>query len=194
MEVSNLEKENSSSQSVSQAASVFSLVKEFRFTTVGQNPVFAVKDSIVFEEPSIDARAVGILSEDNLAYSLKDVDDNWIYAESGQVRGFVLKSELLMGDAAKEKKTQAEQERLSVSLPTPQEISVIISEILPVASLLKTGSQFIQKSASPQTLTSSVNENISAEALKLLKMKQQLDRQTHLHMRRHLLHLLIIKR
>lgn len=52
----------------------------------------------VREEKNTDSRIVGILKEENLCYILADKDKQWVYVESGDVRGFVKKEYLDYGD------------------------------------------------------------------------------------------------
>lgn len=50
------------------------------------------------EEQSTEGRIVGKLSKDSLCYILADQDSDWVFAESGTVRGFVKKEYLNIAD------------------------------------------------------------------------------------------------
>lgn len=52
----------------------------------------------VREEKRADSRAVGELSRDTLCYILADAQEEWVYVETGDVRGFVHRDELLTGE------------------------------------------------------------------------------------------------
>ena len=58
----------------------------------GQFPV------AVREEMSSKSRAVGRIAKDGLVYILADEDEKWLYVESGDVRGFVLRDAFKSGD------------------------------------------------------------------------------------------------
>ncbi len=57
---------------------------------------------VASQENTEKVRAVGKLSKDGLLYILKEVDNGWLYVESGDVRGFVKASEVYTSDAAQE--------------------------------------------------------------------------------------------
>ncbi len=64
-------------------------------TVVERDPVLPAKGKInIREKANEKSRIVGILPADGIAYVIADKDDDWVYVESGDVRGFV-KSELL---------------------------------------------------------------------------------------------------
>ncbi|MDO4478920.1 MAG: NlpC/P60 family protein [Lachnospiraceae bacterium] len=58
-------------------------------------------------------RAVGCLAENGRLAILKDIDDNWVYAESGRVRGFVLKADLKADAPGSEKEIVGTSDGLS---------------------------------------------------------------------------------
>ncbi len=60
----------------------------------------AVKALEIHEQRKDDSRVTGTLAEGGLCYQLADQDKDWIFVESGDVRGFVKKSELITGKGA----------------------------------------------------------------------------------------------
>ena len=50
------------------------------------------------EEANVDSRVIGTMSQGNLCYILADADKDWVYVESGDVRGFVSKEALQSGE------------------------------------------------------------------------------------------------
>ena len=90
------------------------ITENFRFTTVDK--VYAVcneKEIKIYEEKSEDARAVGTMKKDGLCYILKEeADSEWIYVESGVVRGFVKKAWLLTDEKAKKFVQEKKEENL----------------------------------------------------------------------------------
>ena len=76
-------------------------------TTVGrtlaikQYAISRTPDLNIREEKSEEARIIGKLSEGALCYILADEGEDWIYVESGDVRGFVKSEYLLQGNKAK---------------------------------------------------------------------------------------------
>ena len=55
----------------------------------------------ILESPNEGARVCGTMSEGNVGYLLQDVGDGWLYIESGDVRGFVLRKNLHTGQRAR---------------------------------------------------------------------------------------------
>ena len=51
----------------------------------------------IHEEPRSTGRTCGILEENSIAYVIADDDQDWVYVESGDVRGFVKSEEISMG-------------------------------------------------------------------------------------------------
>ena len=95
------------SQNIVEAPEIY---QDFRFWQIAKKYSFAKKkDTLILEEiPSekagqtqADVRVVGILSKKAVAYVIKEVNDNWLYVESGAVRGFVKKSDMYTGQDAK---------------------------------------------------------------------------------------------
>ncbi len=74
--------------------------QDFRFWTVARKPVFAKSELAVFESKTYDAREIGKLPENGLAYMLKSENNGWAYIESGRVRGFVRTENLYIDDEA----------------------------------------------------------------------------------------------
>ena len=53
------------------------------------------------EEANGQSRVIGTMSQGNLCYILADAEKDWIYVESGDVRGFVSKEAVQTGDEVK---------------------------------------------------------------------------------------------
>lgn len=65
----------------------------------------------VKEDKNIDSRTVGIIPSGGLCYILEDKDQDWIYIESGDVRGFVESRSIVSGkDVSKAVEEKGEQE------------------------------------------------------------------------------------
>lgn len=92
--------------------------EDFRFVTVEEEPAVARENLKIYEEMSETARAVGTLPEDGICYVLKE-DGDWIFVESGVVRGFVKADSLLCGDQAKQKMAASQGEGDTISLAFP---------------------------------------------------------------------------
>lgn len=60
----------------------------------------AKKSLSIREQRKDSARVIGTLAEGGLCYLLADEDKEWVYVESGDVRGFVKASELVTGASA----------------------------------------------------------------------------------------------
>ncbi len=93
-------------------------------TTVAK--VYAVSNTEglnIREEKNQDARRVGTLKKGALCFILADKDQEWVYIESKDVRGFVKKEYLILGRAAKEivKKQGEETMSFAEQLLTPEE-------------------------------------------------------------------------
>lgn len=75
------------------------------------------------EGKNTDSRIVGTLAKDALCYILADSDQDWVYVESEDVRGFVKKEYLLQGEEASKKveETGEEQFALATQLIEPEE-------------------------------------------------------------------------
>ncbi len=70
-------------------------------TVVEKDPAVPVVDMVnIREAASDDARVVGVLASNGIAYVIADKDKDWVYVESGDVRGFVKREQILMTDAA----------------------------------------------------------------------------------------------
>ena len=54
----------------------------------------------IYEQRKESAAVTGVLPDQGLCYILADEENDWVFVESGDVRGFVLKSKLLTGRAA----------------------------------------------------------------------------------------------
>ena len=85
--------------------------------TVAEKDYALVNDQIgtgilnIKEENNPDARTVGTLKQGQLCYILADKDADWVYIESGDVRGFVEKKYLDNSDETKQQITAAGEEQ-----------------------------------------------------------------------------------
>lgn len=75
-------------------------IEDYHFWTVGKRYVFAVKDCNILEDREDNARAVGVIREKGVMYLLKQVDEDWLYVESGNVRGFIRTVNVVKDEAA----------------------------------------------------------------------------------------------
>ena len=92
--------------------------KDFRFVTVEKNMGFFQKDLDIYEEMNDMSRKVGQASGEGLCYILKKVGE-WLYIESGDVRGFVKSSDIIQNDEAQKKMNELVSEsegRISITL------------------------------------------------------------------------------
>lgn len=55
----------------------------------------------LYEDKRANSRVVGTLTGGGLCFIIADKDQDWVFVESGDVRGFVEKSRLIMDDAAR---------------------------------------------------------------------------------------------
>lgn len=97
------EQENSTNQALVAGQQIIKLPeieKDFRFWTVARRYAFAKAKLSVREEMKDDARTVGSLNTNGLLYVLQEEDDDWLYVESGTVRGFVKAGEVHRGEDA----------------------------------------------------------------------------------------------
>ena len=67
-------------------------------SVVEKDPALAARDLIIYEGQVEDAREIGTLKAGGLCYVIADRDKDWVYIESGDVRGFVKAEELLFSD------------------------------------------------------------------------------------------------
>ena len=70
-------------------------------TVIDKQYAVADQDLPILEEASSAAREIGRLSTGGICYIIQQVDDHWLYVESGNVRGFAPASSLTIGNAAK---------------------------------------------------------------------------------------------
>ncbi|WP_411332622.1 NlpC/P60 family protein [Blautia producta] len=92
-------------------------------TVVEKRLVIATGETNIRAGDNEEAQVVGVLPENGMAYILADIEKPWIYIESGDVRGFVSRTQLLLGDAAKEVVEKAGEETLKTARESvkPQE-------------------------------------------------------------------------
>ena len=69
----------------------------------------------VREGKGTDQKIVGILPKGSLCYILADEDSDWVYVESGDVRGFVCARYLLRGEAAEKEVNRRQEESFSLA-------------------------------------------------------------------------------
>ena len=85
--------------------------------TVAEKDYALVNDQIgtgilnIKEENNVDARTVGTMKQGQLCYILADKDADWVYIESGDVRGFVEKKYLDNSDETKQQITATGEEQ-----------------------------------------------------------------------------------
>ncbi|MDO4623575.1 MAG: NlpC/P60 family protein, partial [Eubacteriales bacterium] len=108
--LSGLSELNASATENTRMHEVFSrpiVVSDFRFWSIGKTYAFAREDMAVYEEMNVNSRQVGSLKELGLAFVLQDEDkkgndasDDWLYVESGRVRGYIPKASVYTGREA----------------------------------------------------------------------------------------------
>lgn len=111
------------------------IIEDFRFWTVARVSAFAKEETPVRERASGDGRAVGTLKKDGLCYLLKEESENWYYVESGEVRGFVHKDALTLGEEA-EKSLADAQELLAKKKQEEENDALTLADIAPLAEKL----------------------------------------------------------
>ena len=84
-------------------------------TLIQKDYAFANDRVSIREEKNADSRAIGVLPKGALCYIVAARDSEWVYVESGDVRGFV-KNEYLEKDETSYLNT-LEQEELDASEP-----------------------------------------------------------------------------
>ncbi len=72
----------------------------FRFYLVDRTYAFARADGSVYADTDTAAETVGSLHEGNVLFVLEEISDDWLYVESGPVRGYVPAELLCQGDEA----------------------------------------------------------------------------------------------
>ena len=129
--------------------------------TVAEKDYALVNDQIgtgilnIKEENNPDARTVGTLKQGQLCYILADKDADWVYIESGDVRGFVEKKYLDNSDETKQQITTTGEEQYKTAEETvkPEENATLYYTLASVKegtpsgeireSILQFASQFI---------------------------------------------------
>jgi cell wall-associated NlpC family hydrolase/SH3-like domain-containing protein len=72
-------------------------------TVVERDPALPAKGKLnIREKAREDSRIVGVLPADGIVYVIADKDDDWVYVESGDVRGFVKSDLLIMSEDKKD--------------------------------------------------------------------------------------------
>jgi len=73
----------------------------YRFKTIDKVYAVTTSNLIVREDQAVEARAVGQISQDGLCFIIKEIQDSeWVFIESGLVRGFVKAEFLITGEEA----------------------------------------------------------------------------------------------
>lgn len=76
--------------------------RDFRFYQVDKEYAFARTNLNILEDQSEDAGVVGTIAANGMLYILEEESDDWVYVESGDVRGFVKSDQLVTGDEAEQ--------------------------------------------------------------------------------------------
>ena len=109
----------------------------------------------VKEEKNADAKTVGTMTQGQLCYILADKDTDWVYVESGDVRGFVEKKYLDNSDETKKQITTTGEDKYKTAKETvkPEENKALYYTLSSVKegtpsgeireSILQFASQFI---------------------------------------------------
>lgn len=84
-------------------------------TVVEKDYAIAESDLNILESANDDAEVVGTLAKNGLCYVLADKDKDYIYVESGDVRGFVKKDSLKLDDEAKAVVTVMTEDKLKTA-------------------------------------------------------------------------------
>lgn len=71
------------------------VAKKYGLVAVGSKRYLNIR-----EDRDASARIIGTINDQGLVYVLEDRNDDWVYIESGDVRGFVMKKWLLIGEQA----------------------------------------------------------------------------------------------
>ena len=118
----------------------------FTYTQTTTKDVLADKDSAlvltkaeVLEYPKENARAVGQVQSGSLVYILAEPQDekNWYFVESGDVRGFIRKSDLFSGGSVASILQDSGNENLATELISPEDnrsLYFSLSSVKPAAS------------------------------------------------------------
>lgn len=118
----------------------------FTYTQTTTKDVLADKDSAlvlakaeVLEYPKENARAVGEVQSGSLVYILAEPQDekNWYFVESGDVRGFIRKSDLFSGGSVTSILQDSGKENLATELISPEDnrsLYYSLSSVKPAAS------------------------------------------------------------
>ena len=75
-------------------------IKDFRFYTIEKEYAFAKEEVDILEDMNDEARVMGVLPKDGRCFVIKDVDENWTFVESEDVRGFVRNEKLALNEEA----------------------------------------------------------------------------------------------
>ena len=120
--------------------------RAFTYTQTTTKDVLADKDSAlvltkaeVLEYPKENARAVGEVQSGSLVYILAEPQEekNWYFVESGDVRGFIRKSDLFSGGSVASILQDSGNENLATELISPEDnrsLYFSLSSVKPAAS------------------------------------------------------------
>lgn len=94
----------------------FTYLRATAGNTVAEKDYAIAKDRIaVREDKSEECRAIGIIPESGLCYILADKEQEWVYIESGDVRGFVRNEDLRYGTEAAQEVEERTEEAFSLA-------------------------------------------------------------------------------
>ncbi len=81
------------------------------------------EESAVYEETDTGSRQIGSMKKGSLAYIIKEADENWLYIESDDVRGFMAKGDLDASDQVQTEVTEKGEDsyQLAEELIDPSE-------------------------------------------------------------------------
>ena len=100
-EYANRSQYNSNSELLAHQKITEPVIRDFRFTHVNGTLVILKKDTSIHEEKNKNSIAVGKTDNQCVAYILED-EGNWYYIESGEVRGFIEKNDIMLFEKAAE--------------------------------------------------------------------------------------------
>ncbi len=69
----------------------------------------------IYEQKKNSARVIGTMSDKDLCYILDKMDDQWVFVESGDARGFVEKKDLTTGQTASKAVSEAGEENMPLA-------------------------------------------------------------------------------
>lgn len=110
--------------------------EDFRFWTVARVYAFAKEELSIRETQSEDGRAIGTLKKEGICYIL-ETGEEWMYVESGTVRGFVKSEQIFTGQEASniyekyESEARKKAKKMRKEYRGIEEIAGLAKELLP---------------------------------------------------------------